>query len=137
MSVNYFAVLVASVAEFIIGAIWYMAIFGKLWGKIHDFKEMNKEDQKKAQKQMSPMLVVQLIVTIVTTFVLAKLIVMLPNYSAYALAVILWLGFVVPTQIAVIIFGGTKPKWILTKALIMAGGSLVCLVVATAILKAM
>lgn len=137
MSVNYLAILVASVAEFIIGAIWYMPIFGKLWGKIHGFKEMNKDEQKEAQKQMMPLLAVQFLITILTTFVLAKLIVLLPDYSAYALAFMLWLGFVVPTQIAGIIFGGTNPKWIMAKALVMSGGSILCLVTAAAILKAM
>ena len=137
MSINYFAVLVAAVAEFIIGAIWYMPIFGRLWGKIHGFNALDKVDRKKAQAAMAPMLVLQFVVTILTTLVLAKLIIMNPNYSVYTLAWFAWIGFVVPTQIASIIFGGTKSKWILTKALIMAGGSILCLVAAVAILHAM
>jgi len=137
MSINYLAVIVASVAEFIIGAIWFMPIFGRLWGKIHGFKKLTKEEQKKAQSKMIPMLLLQFIVTIVTTIVLAKFIVLLPNYSAYLLAILLWIGFVVPTQVAAVIFGGTDPKWIITKTLIMNGGSVICLIVATAILKAM
>ena len=137
MSVNYLAILVASVAEFIIGAIWYMPVFGNLWGKIHDFKEMSKDEQKTAQKQMMPLLAVQFIITVLTTLVLAKLIVLLPSYSVYALAFMLWAGFVVPTQIAGIIFGGTNPKWMVAKAFVMSGGSILCLMVAAAILKSM
>ena len=86
---------------------------------------------------MAPMLLVQFIVTVVTTLVLARLIVMLPDYSAYTLASMLWVGFVVPTQIAGILFGGTDPKWIIRKALVMAGGSFACLMAAAAILRAM
>ncbi|OHX65076.1 DUF1761 domain-containing protein [Flammeovirga pacifica] len=32
-NINYLAVLVAAVAAFILGAIWYSAIFGKTWQK--------------------------------------------------------------------------------------------------------
>jgi len=136
MSINYWAVLLASIAEFIIGGIWYMPIFGNLWGKIHDFEKLDKVEKKEAQKRMAPMLFVQFVVTVITTLVLAKLIVIVPSYSVYTLAMLAWIGFVVPTQIAAIIFGGTKPKWILTKSLIMACGSLICLLVAAAILNA-
>ncbi len=37
MDINYIAVLVAAVAQFIFGAIWYMPLFGGMWGKIHGF----------------------------------------------------------------------------------------------------
>jgi hypothetical protein len=82
------------------------------------------------------MLVAQFVVTVITTVVLAKLITLLPGYSVYTLAVLAWIGFVVPTQIAAILFGGTEPKWVVKKALIMAGGSLLCLLAAAAILQA-
>ena len=136
MNINYTAVALAAVAEFVVGAIWYMPVFGDLWGKIHGFKKMNKVEQKEAQKQMMPMLAVQFLFTVVTTVALAKLIVLVPDYSVYSLAIIAWLGFVVPTQVAAVIFGGTDPKWVLKKILIMAGGSAVCLLVAVAILGA-
>ena len=137
MSINYFAVLLATVAEFFIGAIWYMPLFGSQWRKIHGFEKLSKAQQKDAQKEMMPMLVVQFIVTAVTTLVLAKIIILVPSYSEYTLAAMAWAGFVVPTQVAAIIFGGTDSKWIVNKALIMAGGSLACLMAAAAILGAM
>lgn len=137
MSVNYLAVLVASVAEFVIGAIWYMPIFGSAWRDIHGFGKLSKKEQETAQKEMLPLLVVQFIITLLTTVVLAKFITMLPSYSVYKLAVMAWAGFVVPTQVAAVIFGGTDKKWIVQKSLIMAGGSLACLLAAAAILKAM
>jgi hypothetical protein len=137
MSINYLAVLVASVAQFIIGAVWYMPLFGKLWGQIHGFEKLTKSEQKEAQKQMMPMLLVQFIVTILTTLVLAKLIVLIPDYSVYTLAGMVWVGFFVPVQTSAVLFGGTEPKWVVTKTAIMAGGSLACLLVAATILKAM
>ena len=137
MSINYGAVLVAAVADFIIGAVWYMPIFGEIWGKIHGFDKLSKKEQDEARKAMGPWLVVQFVITVVTLLALAKLNVLLPGYSIYSLALLVWVGFVVPTQLAAIIFGGTDPKWIAQKALIMAGGSLACLEAAALILSKM
>jgi hypothetical protein len=137
MSINYLAVLVASIAQFVIGAVWYMPLFGNLWGQIHGFNKLSKAEQKEAQKQMMPLLIVQFVVTVITTVVLAKLLVLVPSYSAYTLALMVWVGFFVPVQVAGVIFGGTEPKWIVKKVLILSGGSLVCLLAAAAILNAM
>ncbi len=135
LDVDYLRVFLATVAQFIIGAIWYMPIFGNIWGEIHGFVKLNKKEQKEAQKKMMPLLVVQFVITVITTVVLAKLMLLTPNYSAYSLAGLIWIGFFVPVQIAAIIFGGTDPKWVVKKAMIMAGGSLACLLAAAAILN--
>ena len=132
------AIAVAAVAQFIIGAVWYMPIFGKKWGEIHGFDAVSPEEQKVMQKKMMPLLVVQFLVTVVTTVVLAIFITYLPaDWNVYALAGFFWLGFVVPTQVSAVLFGGTKPEWVVVKTLIMAGGSLLCLEVAAIILKTM
>ncbi len=136
MDVNYIAVLVAAVAQFVVGAIWYMPIFGKLWGQIHGFQKLSKSQQKEAQQQMMPMLVVQFIGTLLTTVVLAKITDATSVYAPYSLALLIWAGFFVPSQVSAVIFGGTDPKWVVKKTAIMAGGSLACLLVATAILQA-
>lgn len=138
MPMNYLAILIATVAQFIIGAIWYAPLFGTMWGKIHGFDTKTPEVQARMKKQMMPLLVAQFLVTIVTTFVLALFITYLPSdWNAYALAGFFWIGFVVPTQVSAVLFGGTEPRWMVAKILIMSGGSLVCLEVAAAIIKAM
>ena len=136
MDINYLAVAVAAVAQFAVGAVWYMPIFGSLWGKIHGFQDLTKAQQKEAQKQMMPMLVVQFVGTLLTTVILAKLIATTAIYAPYSLALLIWAGFFVPTQVAAVIFGGTDTKWVVKKIAIMAGGSLACLLVATAVLQA-
>jgi hypothetical protein len=136
--VSYTAVAVASVAQFIIGAAWYTPVFGKVWGKMHGFDKVSPAEQKKMMKQMPPYLVVQFLTTIITTFVFALLLNGFPSsWNIYGLAAFFWLGFVVPTQVSAVIFGGTEPKWMLTKIAIMAGGSLLCLEAAAAVLKMM
>ena len=138
MDLNYAEIIVASLAQFAFGAVWYTPVFGRLWGKIHGFDKVSKVEQRKMMKSMGPFLALQLVVTIVTTVVLSTL---LQNYSgdvsAYGLAALLWLGFIVPTQVSAVVFGGTEPKWMVTKILIMAGGALGCIMIAAAVLQAM
>lgn len=129
------AIILASVAQFIVGVIWYMPLFGKTWGKIHGFATLSKAEQKSAQKQMMPMLAVQFIGTVVTTVVLAEFMKALPDYSPYILAFLVWVGFFVPTQVSGVIFGGTEGKWVVLKSLIMTGGALACLLVAVTVLQ--
>jgi hypothetical protein len=128
------SIILATVAQFAVGAIWYMPLFGKAWGEIHCFDKLSKKAQKEMQVKMGPYYGVQIAVTLITSVVLSQLILLVPEISAYALATMLWVGFVVPTQVAAVIFGGTEGKWIGKKIAIMAGGSLVCLLVATAVL---
>lgn len=134
MQLNYFAILLATIAQFIIGAIWYMPIFGKIWGKIHGFDKVPKAKQQKMMRSMTPYLIMQFVVTLVTTIVLALFITYLPLWNAYAIAAFFWIGFVVPTQVGAVVFGGTEGKWVVIKIAIMAGGSLLCLETAAIIL---
>jgi hypothetical protein len=135
MEFNYFAILIAVVAQFLLGFLWYGPIFGKLWGKMHGFDKLSKETQQKMMKAMGPFYALQLFVTVITTFVLDIFINFLPNdWNIYALAGFFWLGFVLPTQVSGVIFGGTEGKWIAKKIAVQAGGALVCLEAAAIIL---
>lgn len=126
MEINIVAVLVATVAMFIVGAFWYMILFGKEWGKIHGFDRYSKTEQDAMRSQMTPFYVVQLIVTFVSAWMLAHFIAVQPSVTFYEIAFWLWLGFILPTQVSAVIFGGTEGKFIAQKIAIMAGGSLVC-----------
>lgn len=136
MTLPYVGILAATVAQFIIGAIWYMPVFGNLWGKIHGMDKVPAEERKVMQKSMVPFLLIQLFFTLVTSVVLAIFVTYLPSsWNVYALAGFFWVGFVVPTQVSAVIFGGTEGKWVVKKILIMAGGSLLCLEAGAAIIK--
>lgn len=137
MTINYLAVLIAGIAQFIIGFVWYGPIFGNLWGRMHGFDKLSKEVQMEMMKKMTPFYVLQFFVTIVTTVVLAIFIANQPEWNAYAMAGFFWIGFVVPTQVSAVIFGGTEGQWIAKKIAVMAGASLLCLEAAAAILKLM
>lgn len=137
MEINYIAVLVAAVAQFIFGAIWYMPIFGKMWGKIHGFDKATPEEQRVMTKKMGPYLLTQFIFTIVTSAIFALLLKGFPSeWNTYGLAGHFWLGFIVPTQVSAVIFGGTDPKWFVQKILIMAFGALGCMMILAYVLQA-
>ncbi len=136
MDINYVAVLVATVLQFIVGAVWYTFIFGEAWGKIHGFEKYSKAEQEAMMKQMGPWYGLQFLITIVTTLALAAFIQnTTADWSAYMVAFVAWIGFVVPTQMSAVIFGGTEAKWMWKKMAIMAGGSLACLMTAAVVLE--
>lgn len=136
MELNYVAIGVATVAQFIMGAVWYMPIFGRTWGAMHGYDKLSPEEQDKAQKGMGPYLVAQFVGTLVTTFVLALFMAGLPaEWNAFGIAGFFWLGFVVPTQASAVMFGGTPKEWMCKKIAIMASGSLVNLMIAAAALS--
>ncbi len=130
MEVNLWAVVAATVAMFAVGAVWYMAIFPKQWGEMFGFDKLSKKEQKEMQSKMGPFYGIQMVVTFISAFMLAKFIVMLPGYSVYGIAAMLWAGFVMPTQVSAVIFGGVDSKWIPRRIGIMASEALVHLLVA-------
>ena len=135
---NYLAIIVAAVLQFIFGAVWYTPIFGKTWGAIHGFDKYSKAEQEKMQKGMMPLLAAQLIVTVVTTYVLALIYSGLSaEWHVFGAAGFIWLGFILPTQISAVIFGGTEPKWIVKKIAIMSGSALCCMMIAATVLHFM
>ena len=137
MELNWLAIIIATVVQFALGAIWYGPIFGKLWGQIHGFDKLSKETQQKMMKEMGPYYGVQALVTLISTIVLAIYITNEPTWNPYAQAAFFWIGFVVPAQVSAIIFGGTDKKWLVKKIAVQAGGSLVFLEVAALILSYM
>lgn len=135
MDVNIWSVLISTVVMFAIGAVWYSLIFGKIWSKIHKFNELSEKKQKEMQKAMGPWYAVQLVVTIISAWVLAVFIGLVPEQSPYAVAFLVWLGFVVPTTASNMIFGGAPEGYVWHKILITAGESLVHLLAAAWIIS--
>jgi len=135
MELNYVAIGLATVAQFVVGSLWYMPLFGKIWGTMHGFDKLSKEAQTEAQKEMWPLLVIEFLGRLVTTVVLALFLFGLPDWNIWGIAFFLWLGFVAPTQIGGVLFGGTPNEWVRKKIAIMIGGSLVSLLVGVSVLR--
>ncbi len=80
------------------------------------------------RSKMAPLLIAQFVVTFATSFIFVLLMgTVSSDWNPYGLAGHLWLGFVVPTQVSAVLFGGTPSQWIVKKIAIMAFGSLACL----------
>lgn len=131
MDINMWAVLAATAVQFVLGAIWYMVVFPKQWGEMFGFDKLPKAKQKEMQKQMGPLLGIQLIMTFVISFILAHFIANTFDSTYWQVAFWVWLGFVVPTQVSSVIFGGVDPKWFPRRIGIMASGALVNLMAAS------
>jgi hypothetical protein len=127
----------ASAVQFAIGAVWYTFVFGKQWGKIHGFDKLSKAKQKELMSEMGPVYGIQVLVTIFSAAALYKLIALTTGYSVYALALLLWIGFIFPAEVSSVLFGGDDKKWVAQKIAIMAGASLLCTLAAAWVLQAL
>ena len=135
MQVNYIAIIIATVVQFIIGAVWCRVLFGKLWGKMNGFDKLPKETQDKLAKSMGPFYGLQFLMTLLSTFVLALFVVYLPLWNSYAMAGFFWLGFIFPVHVSAALFGTTERKWIVKKIAVQTILSLICIEAAAIILR--
>lgn len=111
METNYMLIIVASLAQFILGALWYSPLmFGKWWMEIMEATNLPVEQVKKMQKEMAPFYGLQLFLTLFSTFALVNLAVATP-FSLYHVAFWVWLSFIVPTQISGVVWANTKKKF--------------------------
>ena len=100
VDVNYLAVVVVTVVSFLIGMIWYMFLFGKVWQKEMGFSD---KDMKKAkEKGMALPMILNLIGTLAMVFVSALFVGWL-NLSGFSegatLGFWIWLGFFAATTL--------------------------------------
>lgn len=124
MDINLVAVLAATAAMFVVGGVWYGAIFGKQWGVIHGFDKLSEKKQKEMQSKMLVPYLGQAVVTFLTAWTLAYFMGKLPDLSIWTLAFWAWLGFMIPTLYAAVTFGGAPEGTATQKFLISAGGTL-------------
>jgi hypothetical protein len=135
MQINYLWFAVAVIAQFILGALWYSSLlFGKWWMQIMEKTHLSESEMKKMQKEMAPYYGLQLVLTIVFTYVLAMMIDSLKmsgqGWHAYGVAGWVWLGFVVPTQIAGVVWANTKKQYWAKQIFVMVTYQLVGLMLA-------
>jgi hypothetical protein len=94
MKTNYVAVVVAAVAYWILGAIWYGALFSKPWMAL---EQMTDE----RARSMNPVLpyVITMVLNLLIAYVLSQIILWRNGNTAgrgAAIGVILWVGLIGP-----------------------------------------
>ena len=136
MTVNIVVVLIAAVVQFIVSALSYSPlVFGKWWSQIMETSNLSKEELAKSEKEMIPFYALQFFLTFFFTFALANHMSLLPLISPFEIAFWVWLGYIVPIQIATIIWGKTKKRFWLKQAIVMTSSQFVCLMIAAFILS--
>jgi hypothetical protein len=135
MEIQYTAIILATFAQFILGAFWYSPLlFGKWWMEVMEATQMSKEELKKLQKEMTPFYALQLFLTLFMTFSFANLIPFIPGFSTYHIAFWIWIGFITPVQISSVIWGNTKKKYWIKQLFVMLSMQLVGIMLAAWIL---
>lgn len=129
-------VIGATIAQFVLGALWYSPLlFGKFWMKVVGAEGCDPEEIKAMQKQMAPFYALQFVITVLYTFVLNILLVNATSYDPYAVALLVWFGFIVPTQVSGVVWGGTKKELWAKQIGVMTSYQLVGILIATFILS--
>lgn len=135
MEISLTLVVLATIAQFVLGALWYSPLlFGKWWMQIMESTHLSKEELQKMQKGMTPFYGLQFLLTLLSTFSLASLAPYLPEYSIFHIAFWLWMGFIVPTQISSVVWGSTKKKYWVRQIFVMVSMQLAGLMLASSIL---
>ncbi len=110
VDINYWAVLVAAVANMVLGFLWYGYIFGKPWARMMGYTKEKMEEMKK-KGGMGKSYLLMFIGTLLMNYIFSYFI----GYAQAAtitagllLGVMVWLGFFVTTMIGSVLWEG-KP----------------------------
>lgn len=105
--INYLAVVVAALANYIIGAIWYSALFSKPWQKLSGVSEM---------KVTAVSVIVALVGAFLTSYILDHALIFASEYlktsgvgAGLMVGFLNWLGFIAPVTVGVVIY--EKKSW--------------------------
>lgn len=120
IQINMVAILVAVVANFIFGALWYMPLFGKAWARE---MKMDLTADKPPQSEMIKGMVIMVIGNFLMAYVFAHNIAVWnpvtwgqpanaevsPLHMAFAASFFTWLGFYLPQDLSKIAW--EKSSW--------------------------
>jgi hypothetical protein len=92
-NLNYLAIIVSSVIYFILGAVWFGPLFGKLWLKLTGLS-LTEEDKKSAPFMFAKTFILDFIITF-SVAILVNLIQPITILSALKISLLIGVGFVV------------------------------------------
>ena len=105
MRINYLAVLVAAIAHFLIGGLWYGLLFGNKFVELIGWspEKLQQMENHNPTKEM----VLAFLLAVILVFVMAHFIQYTRArtiFEGIQTAFLLWLGFVATTQFATVMF---------------------------------
>lgn len=137
MEINYIAIVACAVVAMVLGFVWFGPLFGKQWLQIIGATEGDLARRKEMQKAAMPLYVIQFAVVLVEAYILAHFINGWAAASGIETAVWLWLGFVVPTLAAAVMWTNEQNNAKIARFGIQAGYHLVLLIIFGFILQTM
>jgi hypothetical protein len=115
--INYLAVAVAAVVYFVIGAVWYMGLFGKIWSQLMGFNKLSKKEAKAMKEKMGMSMAINFIACLLASYCMAHSV--LSGSVFYHVEGVaaglqsgfwIWLGFIATSQINSVIWDGRPVK---------------------------
>jgi hypothetical protein len=132
IEVNYFAVLVAAVAAFMVGWLWYGPLFGKPWRKLMNVPE-GGAGMGNAKMSFAQAMTGGFIATVILVFVLAEFLAITGTATVAGAVVIgLWLWLGVAAVMSNMVWYESRP---FTLYLINASHYLAAILLASAVLS--
>jgi hypothetical protein len=128
---NIWTIIVAVIASFVLGWIWYGPLFGKIWMQSQTIDHMKAEAMKKGMVKSA---VTQLIATIISVIVFTSLAsaLSLVGFGALAgLAFWIWLGFIASVTIGTVVWEGKSWSFFF----VLAGYNLVSLLITSLVIS--
>ena len=95
---------------------------------------LSKDEMKAMQKQVMPLYAIQFFLGLFTTIAFANLIPYITTFSIYHIAFWIWIGFIVPLQIAAVIWGKTQKRFWTKQIFVMISYQLVAIMLTAWIL---
>jgi hypothetical protein len=133
MKINYLAVIVAAVVHFIIGGLWYGVIFGNTFLNIVQWTpEQIKQVQEQAHWSQYAAAFASSLVLVYVLAHFIKYMRVTDVAGGLQTAFWLWLGFVITTQLATVIFEQRKLGLYLLNVGYQLVACLICSVILTA-----
>lgn len=116
--IDYLAVFVAAIVAMILGGLWYGPVFGKPWMRMMG---LTKESMKDMKMKPATAMALGFVGALVMAYVLAQLLSLAGTiYGDLSLSAVLqdaflvWLGFIAPVTLGVVIWEGKPWKlWLL------------------------
>lgn len=130
MEVNYLAVFACVVLAMVVGSVWYSPLlFGKIWMRINKMPEGGAGDAKQMHREMVTIYGLQVVLAFVQVYVLALVIDAWTSVTSIEAALLVWLGFVVPTLAASAMWTMEQGRDKLLRFGVQAGYNLVLFVI--------
>ena len=135
IQISYLAIILSAVASVLVGFVWYGFLFQKKWMALMEFTEDSMKDMK-----MTPMMatVLQFVVSLFMAYVLSHVMILSqafygysPVTTALSTAFFLWLGFIAPITLGVVLWEGKSWKlWFINASNYLVTVILMALIIA-------